>query len=113
MNPTVKATPVNSFATPYGSPPVPALTVVANMAPNEMNAPPITLNTKTVRRSVDTRRTPLCSARTAMSDGMMVSMETACGVLSVMLAFSSMCERAGSWADFGYVVAVGRTRTTP
>src|SRR5262245_58858456 len=44
-----------------------------------MKAPPRTLNTSTVRASVEARLTPLSSARTAMADGKMASKVTSCG----------------------------------
>ncbi len=55
---------------------LPALTVVAKMAPNEMKAPASTLSTSKVSESVDARLTPLSSARTAMVAGMIASKVT-------------------------------------
>jgi hypothetical protein len=52
---------------------VPALTVVAKIAPNEMNAPATRLSTSKVTGSVEARFTPLSSARTAIAAGMMAS----------------------------------------
>ena len=52
---------------------LPALTVVANMAPKEMNAPAKTLSTSVVIRSFDALWTPVSSARAAMSAGMIAS----------------------------------------
>src|SRR5215471_6885783 len=52
---------------------VPALTVVAKIAPKAMKAPANTLSTRTVSWSMEARRTPLSSARTAMAAGMIAS----------------------------------------
>jgi hypothetical protein len=51
----------------------PALTVVANIAPKETNAPATTLSTSSVVRPIEARFTPLASARTAISGGMIAS----------------------------------------
>src|SRR3954452_1731548 len=52
---------------------VPALTVVAKTAPKATKAPPRILRTRIVSGSVDARRTPASSARTASPAGMMAS----------------------------------------
>ena len=52
---------------------LPALTVVAKIAPKEMKAPPRTLSTSNVSGSIDARLTPLSSARSAMAAGMIAS----------------------------------------
>ena len=54
----------------------PALTVVANIAPNEMKAPARTLNTSNVTGSIDAFFTPLSSQRAAMAAGMSASKVT-------------------------------------
>ncbi len=58
---------------------LPALTVVAKIAPKEMNAPARTLNTRTLKGSVVAFLTPLSSARTAIVAGMIASNVTGRG----------------------------------
>ena len=92
MRPTENTTPMSNRVNPYGMSAVrawipsldtismlPAPTVVAKIAPNEMNAPAITLRTNTVKGSADALLTPLCSAMRAIDDGMTASNVTTCG----------------------------------
>ncbi len=52
---------------------LPALTVVAKIAPKAMKAPPRTLSTSNVTGSIAARLTPFSSARSAMAAGKMAS----------------------------------------
>src|SRR5947209_3528756 len=61
---------------------VPALTVVAKIAPNATKAPPSTLRTRMVRKSVDARLTPASSARMAKEGGIIASKLTETGELA-------------------------------
>jgi hypothetical protein len=73
ISPTEKTNPVRSRTTPYGSALVPALTVVAKIAPNEINAPAKTPSTSKVVGSVEALLTPLSSARRAIVAGIIAS----------------------------------------
>jgi hypothetical protein len=64
---------MRSRTTPYGSAAAPAPTVVAKIAPNEMNAPAKTPSTSSVIGSVEALFTPLASARNAIVAGMIAS----------------------------------------
>src|SRR5215207_9781696 len=89
---------------------LPALTVVANIAPNATKAPPRMLRTSTLMGSVDTRLTPLSSARAAMVAGRTASNVTitggsgasASGGRSFMGVPSSTCARGKHEPDHLY-----------
>src|SRR5262245_2244118 len=69
-------------------PTVPALTVVAKMAPKEMKAPAKILRANRVIGSVVALFTPLSSARAAIVDGMIASNVISCGGV---IEFSGDC----------------------
>ena len=62
---------------------VPALTVVANTAPNAMKAPANMLSTNKVKGSDQILLTPLSSARAAIAAGRIASKVTSCGDLAI------------------------------